>query len=152
MIQNPKSYSGIRWWLKHRKRRYAQNFFMMVLMTFLLVMLVLSAGIQSLGAMEICFMGAFILAALAVTVRMLLKWIHSDRVSITDCTMARVSQKHREHNNARNRKISYLLVEAEGKTQKAFCLPSTYKIAVPGENVLVFSLGGDRRFCVHPDM
>ena len=60
----------------------------------------------------------------------------------------------RRHGSTNNRKKRhYIVANINGKEIDARCMPQTYRKAQQGQQIIVFSVKGDRRlYCVHPEM
>lgn len=80
----------------------------------------------------------------------LVLWGRSFRLNVTNYWFGTIVDMYCIRNRKRKIRSYRIVADVNGKTMEGVCLLRTYNLAKIGDQVLLFTLEGDRVFCVHP--
>lgn len=149
---DPTEYSGIRWWLKKRRSYYLQNFLTIALFFGFFVPLFAQVPPDSLALTDWMLIAPIALMLVFFGVYQLWQWLRTYSLKIEDCWMGTVTDMYRVVKRRRNARSYRIIADIGGKELEGYCLLRTYRKAEKGDKVLLFTIGGDTIFCVHPEM
>ena len=149
---DPSEFSGIRWWLKKRRSYYFQNFLTIALFLCFFAPLFIQVPLDSLALTDLLLMAPIALMLVFFTVYQLWQWLRSYNLKIEDCQIGTITDMYRVANRHKKARSYLIIAQVNGKELEAHCNLRTYRMAEKGQNILLFSIGGDSLFCVHPEM
>lgn len=144
--------SGVQWWLKKRRAYLMRNFLMIFGILGILGFAFSRLDLRELDMAEILFLVIFGGFMLLIGLGQLKKWAQSKHTTITNHWYGVITGTHIEHNRKKKSRHYYITADVNGKTMEGICLTQTYNQAQKGQRILLFTLSGDRVFCVHPEM
>ena len=149
---DPSEFSGIRWWLKKRRRYYFQNVLTLAIFLGFFGPLFAQVPLDSLSRTDLLLIAPIALMLVFFTGYQLWQWIRSFNLKIHECQMGTIIDMYRVAKRRKNTRSYRIIADVNGKELEGYCNLRTYRMAQKGQKILLFSLGGDKLFCVHPEM
>lgn len=142
---------GVCWWMRMRTKHHFRSgviFLIIVIMMAVLFGMALKdiSGFSEMVPLIILF-GFF----LFYTGYQFVLWKRSKQWNITNYWYGTVVDTYLIRRTKRRSRSYRIVADVEGKTMEGVCLLRTYNRAKIGDRVLLFTLEGDKVFCVHPD-
>lgn len=144
--------SGMQWWLKKRSAYFLRNGIMVFAILGILAFAFSHLDFSSLKISEILFLVLFGGVFVLVGADQLTKWKRSKEVTIAEGWYGTVIDMRMERNRRKKTRHYYITADVNGKIMDGICLVQTYNRAQKGQSILLFTLSGNKVFCVHPDM
>lgn len=144
--------SGYRWWIRRKRSCYFQDF-----LTILFVLAAFVAGMYLIGfdtfeTKEIIFVTVLVLLIFAFAMRQLLLTIKTFTWQIDAYWFGTITDMRRNLKSNKKLKNYRLTADVQGKSMEGICLTKTYYKAEVGQEILLFTIGTDVVYCVHPRM
>lgn len=149
---DPMEFSGIRWWLKKRRRYYFQNILTIALFFGFFGPLFLQVPADTMTMTDWMLIAPLALMMAFFGGYQLWQWLRTYRLKIQDCKMGTVKDMYRVVKRRKKSRSYRIVVDVNGKEVEAISQLRTYHKAEKGDKMLLFTIGGDTVFCVHPDM
>ena len=148
---NANDFSGIRWWMRNRSKRYFLNGLKIVIILLVMLFLFGTAGLGKGNYEEILFLSCFFLFFLFFACYQFVLWVRSFKWNIRNLWTGTIIDTHCIRNSKKKIRSYRIIADVNGKTMEGVCLRATYNRAKIGDRILLFTLEGDKVFCVHPD-
>ena len=143
---------GVQWWLKKRRTYLMRNFLMIFIILGIMGFAFSQLNLRELETPELIFLIAFGGFLLLIALGQLKKWAQSKHIQITNYWYGVITDTRSEYNRRKKSRRYYITADVNGKTMEGICLTQTFNRAQIGQQVLLFTLSGERVYCVHPDM
>ena len=149
--RNVNELPGIRWWMKQRSANYLRGGIFILVMVGIMSTVLFTAGLQDGNLKDMLFLFVFLLFFLLFAIYQFVLWGKSLKWDITEYWFGTVTDMYRYRKTRKSKKTHRIVADVNGKTMEGVCLPTTYNRARIGDRVILFTLDGDKVFCVHPD-
>lgn len=144
--------SGFRWWKRQQRRRYFQTGIFLILLPAIIGAALYIAGLENYSTGEVLFAAAFLLSFIAYGFYQLVLLVQTYRWQPKQYWFGTILSAHITYLPNRRVRNWNIVAEVNGKQMEAICHPKTYRLAQPGQQILLFTVKGDKLYCVHPEM
>ena len=142
---------GVRWWMKRRSNYYFRNGVVVLLVVFMMGFLFWAAAPEIISIKEVIPLVVMFLFFLFFSCYQFVLWSRSLRWDIHNYWFGKIVDTYYVRNKKRKITSYRIIADINGKTMDGVCLRATYNRAKIGDRVLLFTLDGDKVFCVHPE-
>lgn len=152
MNNNIKELSGFKWWTQKMRKKYFESSIMLfIIMAFFIAILCL-AGINNLSGKDIAFLVILLLIFGGLGVSQLMSYFRTFNLKIDRYWFGSITE-FKKITGSKGKTKGYRITADIGEKQlEGRCLLRTYQEAKIGQQVLLFSVGSDTIYCVHPEM
>lgn len=144
--------SGVQWWLKKRSAYFLRNFILIFAIVGILAFAFSFLDLSTLKMSEILFLLLFGGGIVLFGIDQFVKWKQNKTITVTKYWYGTIIDAHMERNHKKKSRRYFITADVNGKTMEGSCLVQTYNLAQKGQQILLFTLSGDKVFCVHPEM
>lgn len=142
---------GLRRWMKKRSHYYFRNGVLTLAILTMLGFLFWVAEIDDTNIKEVLFLACFFLFVSLYSCYQFVLWVRSFKWNIGNYWFGRIIALHCIYSAKKKIRGYRIIADVNGKTMEGACLVDTYNRAKIGDKILLFTLKGDKVFCVHPD-
>lgn len=144
--------SGYRWWIHRRRSCYFQDFLTILFVLTVFIIGMYFIGFNTFNIKELIFVAVLILLILVFAMRQLILALKTFTWKIDKYWFGTITDMRRNLKSNKKLKNYRLTVDVNGKSIEGICLTKTYYKAEVGQEVLLFTIGTDIVYCVHPRM
>ena len=148
---NIKELPGLKKWMKKRSIYYFRNGAMTLAILCILTFLFWTAEIDIKNVKGILFLSCFFLFFALYSCYQFVLWIRSFKWNIGSYWFGTIVDMHCIHSAKKKIRSYRIAADVNGKMMEGVCLVDTYNRAKIGDRILLFTLKGDKVFCIHPD-
>jgi len=151
---NIEDFSGVKWYIKKRRAGFLSSFLFLFAILAVFVLMALAIGVSpSVTFSDIAALVIFIFVFGLFTVSQLMSYLNTFKWKVDRYWYGTITDMHRIK-SSKGKTKGYIIIAdvGNGKQLDGRCLATTYQQAEVGQQVLLFSLGTDKIYCVHPEM
>ena len=145
------SLPGIRRWMKRRSKHYFRNGITFLLVVCMMFFLLWTSADNTTGIKELVPLVIMFAFFLFFACYQFVLWYRSLHWNISQYWFGTVKDTYCIRNKKRKIRSYRIIADVNGKTMEGICLLSTYNQTNTGDQILLFTLDGDKVFCVHPN-
>lgn len=142
---------GLRRWMKKRSIYFFRNGVMTLAILCMLAFLFWAAEIDFKNVKEVLFLACFFLFVAFYSCYQFVLWIRSLKWNIGNYWFGTIVDMHCIHSAKKKIRSYRITADVNGKMMEGVCRVDTYNRAKIGDRILLFTLKGDKVFCVHPN-
>lgn len=146
------SLSGFRWWKRRQRWRYFRIGIWLILLPAIIAIALWVAGLENYSSGELLFALAFLLFFVGYGLYQWFLLLQTFRWQPSQCWFGTVVSTHITRLPNRRIRDMRIVAKVGEKQLEGICEAKTYRMAQPGQRILLFTVKGDQLYCVHPEM